>query len=257
MAERHSSKLKDLTGQVFGKWQVLHRHIGTRPTKWVCRCECGTHRSVFATHLIRHNTSSCGCRKTHNDNTVRVKGYELIGKKFGHLLVLKRLGTSKKYQRTWSCKCDCGNETISTSSKLVSGRHTSCGCRRWRKMKHGKTGTKVYNTWCGIKDRCLNVRCQGYARYGGRGIRICDRWMQFENFYEDMGDPPTQKHSIDRINNDGNYEPSNCRWALDRDQSRNRSKCKVVELDGETMLLTDAVEKLRSRAKFLYGEQQA
>lgn len=104
--------------------------------------------------------------------------------------------------------------------------------------RHGLTRTTVHNVWCGMRDRCLNPNNKDYSRYGGRGIAVCKRWLIFENFLEDMGHPPAG-HSIDRIDNDGNYEPENCRWATGKKQSRNRRSNVLVTAFGETKTVAE------------------
>ena len=162
------------------------------------------------------------------------------GNRFGKLLVLKF--SHKENQRTyWICRCDCGKEIIINKANVKNGHTKSCGCynselatERWE--THGMTGTKVHRTWCQMRRRCLDKNSKNYFRYGGRGIKICDRWLEsFENFYADMGEPPSIKHSIDRINNNGNYEPSNCRWATNKQQNRNYSKNIDITIDNKTI----------------------
>ncbi|MCW2763637.1 MAG: hypothetical protein JWR85_3838 [Marmoricola sp.] len=105
---------------------------------------------------------------------------------------------------------------------------------------HGKFGSKIYRTWGGIKFRCENVNSKGYARYGGRGIKVYEPWSKsFEEFYEYMGDPPTELHSIDRIDNNGNYEPGNVRWATSKTQGNNRSSTVIVEFDNKKMSISE------------------
>lgn len=147
----------------------------------------------------------------------------LMGQKFGRLTVIEPT-EKRKGGIVWKCVCDCGNKREVSAGILRSGRAISCGCwRRKRTVKHGcsRLGfvTPEYRTWYSMKRRCLNSNNKFYKYYGGRGIIVCDRWLNsFENFLEDMGERPNPELSIDRINNDGNYEPNNCRWATQKEQ---------------------------------------
>lgn len=158
---------------------------------------------------------------------------DLTDTRFGRLIVVCKNTTIQdklSYQR-WDCVCDCGKEFHALRCNLRSGDTTSCGCYRREatsafakvsSRKHGYKGTKTYRAWSAMKTRCLNVNGQDYPQYGARGIKICDRWKDsFMNFLEDMGEAPPDR-SIDRINNDGNYEPGNCRWATLSEQNLNR-----------------------------------
>lgn len=142
----------------------------------------------------------------------------------------------------WKFKCDCGSEKIINSKDVKSGKIKSCGCLRKellikRKLRHGFCGTRVYKIFIGMHTRCSNKKAQSYSRYGGRGISICKEWGSFENFIKDMGQPPSNKHSLDRINSDGNYEPNNCRWSTQKEQCNNQKRNKVISFSGLTMNL--------------------
>lgn len=157
------------------------------------------------------------------------KWKNIVGKRFGLLTVQAYVGGSK-----WDCLCDCGGTSVVTTGRLNSGNTKSCGCRKAAVLgesttKHGRTGTRVYRIWKGMKSRCLNTNTPRYKDYGGRGIQVCGRWLSFENFYADMGDPPAGT-SLDRIDNDGPYSPDNCRWATTREQNLNRKK--IVRING-------------------------
>jgi len=137
---------------------------------------------------------------------------DLTGKRFGRWVALAlHPGRSRWREAMWLCRCDCSSERIVRGVSLRHGDTTSCGCfARERATKHGLSRTRTYRVWQGIKQRCFNPQAKHYSYYGGRGITVCERWLTFENFYADMGDPPPGM-SLDRIDPNGNYEPENCR----------------------------------------------
>ena len=150
----------------------------------------------------------------------------ITGQTFGKLIVLSQAKSGSSGAR-WNCQCDCGQQSAVFSCNLISGKTLSCGCGAIGNHKtHGKTGTAEYIIWSGMRQRCNDANNPVYHHYGGRGITICDRWGRFDLFLKDMGNRPSSKYSIDRINNDGNYEQSNCRWATRIEQSRNKRKHK-------------------------------
>ncbi len=133
--------------------------------------------------------------------------------------------------------CDCGNSIDSEISVIRRGRTVSCGCYQKQivgsiNKSHGLSNSPEYLTWLRIRDRCRNNRNNQYRNYGGRGVSVCERWDRFENFLSDMGNKPTQKHQIDRIDNNGDYEPSNCRWATCRENCENTRKSKFWIVHG-------------------------
>ena len=154
---------------------------------------------------------------------------DISGSQIGRLKVIEFSGRSASGQSMWDCKCDCGNILTVAGGNLQSGHTTSCGCYREEirptlYASHRLTGTPEYNSWAGMKGRCLNPKNHKYPSYGGRGITVCERWMTFENFLDDMGNRPSLNYSIERKNNDGNYEPDNCIWATPKQQANNRRK---------------------------------
>jgi hypothetical protein len=181
----------------------------------------------------------------------------LIGQRFGLLVVVARVGSDRN-RVLWQCACDCGRtDIVSNGNMLQRGKKKSCGCAIGEmisaaKRTHGQKGsggtTQVYRAWLGIKQRCLNPNRSEWHNYGGRGITVCDRWANsFEAFYADVGDPPKPGLSIDRIDNDGNYEPGNVRWATWSQQTKNSRFDKVRGArNGRAKITDDDVRFIRA-----------
>jgi len=162
------------------------------------------------------------------------------GLKYGRLLVLEDLGGNPKQVL---CRCDCGNDHFVISVLLRNGSTKSCGCLRRTpptNKTHGKSNSATYRVWAGMMTRCTNEKEPSWKNYGGRGITVCERWKKFENFLTDMGERPIGL-TIDRYpNNDGNYEPGNCRWATYTEQAENRRSARYVVIYGVSMKLSVA-----------------
>lgn len=234
------AEFKDLTGQRFGRLVVLHRrpfNSGSNKIVWVCQCDCGKIHQTVARPMIDGRTSSCGC--LHDSAHLK----DMVGQKRGRLTVISRHGTTPDNQNaTWLCKCECGKELVVPGSRLRNGNTQSCGClheERWRAavVTHGMHSTKMYRAWSEMKQRCINPSRPNYNNYGGRGIKICDRWLKFENFLADMGVRP-EGMTLERKDPDGNYCPENCVWASYKVQASNkRIHKRLAELEAEVARL--------------------
>lgn len=228
-------RAEDLSGRKFGKWSVIKRDYDSKnEVRWICKCDCGSVKSVSASSLRKGTSRSCGCK-----NLV-----DFIGKRFGRLLVIEKsepvISESGKKTQMWRCVCDCGNEINVRHSCLQSGHTTSCGCYHKEtvgrlKRTHGLSHkSHLYSVWKNIKDRCYREKCKSYHNYGGRGITMCDEWKNdYKKFYDwAMKNGYEEKQtaggvnilSIDRIDNDGNYEPQNCRWVTADIQAKNKRR---------------------------------
>ena len=159
---------------------------------------------------------------------------DISTQRFGRLTVLRYVRSDKRGEAMWKCRCDCGKVVLALGGNLRSGHTQSCGC--WMRQRaaaaqyvHGESRSRIsnrkrtseYQRWHSMRKRCLNPNCKAYKNYGGRGIKVCKRWKHYPNFLADMGRCPSGK-SLDRINNDGNYTPANCRWATQKQQVHNR-----------------------------------
>ena len=169
---------------------------------------------------------------------------DLTNCKFGRLTALHRdtsIPADRKTKVRWVCHCECGTVKTVMAPDLRSGKTVSCGCKKIENAietghankTHGQRYDEEYNIWRGMKQRCLNPKDTSYTQYGGRGIRVCDRWLVFENFFADMGKRPGPEYSIDRRDTNGDYEPGNCRWATAVEQQNNRRDNVHLEYNGK------------------------
>lgn len=172
----------------------------------------------------------------------------LMGRTFGKLTVYE-VAQPRNGKTMWKCKCSCGNIVIVDASSLKRGLTKSCGCllkeaTSKANIKHAQTNTRLYKIWCGMLSRCNNSNRDHYSRYGGRGIKVCEDWCDFTHFYDwanNNGYKPNL--SIDRIDNNGNYSPENCRWVTQKEQMRNTSQNRMLLYDGVLMTESEWAEK--------------
>jgi hypothetical protein len=236
---RHLQKFGRLTALVISD-------VRDKEIFWFCRCECRKVVRLSQSRLISGQVKSCGCLKSAR------KDFSIsVGDRFGRLTILEDLGTIRhgRGRRAWLCKCDCGSPPRSIlQSTLKCGDALSCGCygeerRQAARTKHGNSKTRAYGIWASMRSRCENPNEFAFRFYGARGISVCERWRHFENFFEDMGEPEAGL-SLERVDNDGNYEPLNCVWATKKQQARNRRNSVWVSVDGEQMILVEAAARL-------------
>ena len=250
----------ELTGQIFGSLVVLRK--GTtinKYTRWVCKCACGNEVEIRTNVLRTGKVQRCpACSRKYTteilieNNKSRV--LDLVGKRFGRLTVIKKAESKPDGRVRWLCKCDCGKEKIILGQLLRDGMTQSCGCLWFETMlkantKHGysrrgKNKSRLSNIHRGMIERCENKNSIEYHRYGARGIKICDEWHDLKIFADwAIANGYSDDLTLDRINNDGNYCPENCRWATTREQSNNKRNTVYVTIEGETLPLQFAAEK--------------
>jgi hypothetical protein len=171
----------------------------------------------------------------------------LVGLKYGLLTVVERVGGK------WLCQCDCGQSAQVLATNLKKGNSKSCGCSRRLScasrmsalnLRHGDTGSKEHSTWAGIVKRATKESSHRWVSYGQRGISMCDRWLSYESFLEDMGRAPSAQHTIDRIDNDKGYSADNCRWALPIVQAQNRGTNRYTTVHGEIVTFAEAARRM-------------
>ena len=170
------------------------------------------------------------------------KKVDITGQRFGRLVAVSETDHYSGVNRKWMCVCDCGNEKIVSKDRLKSGVTRSCGClMRESRLTHGMTGKPIYESYRSMMKRCCVPNTEGFDNYGGRGIKVCDRWKDFENFYSDMGDRPPGK-TLDRINVDDDYSPENCRWVTWKEQARNKRNSRKETHNGQEKPISEWAE---------------
>lgn len=176
------------------------------------------------------------------------------GLQIGKWTLVRPAEPDKHGRQMWTCQCDCGRCVVVSAYSLRSGR--SSRCTNCNPVKHGacRRGqtSRLFGVWQSMLQRCNNPRDAQYANYGGRGVKVCTRWLEYANFAQDMGQRPSDKHSIDRIDNGGNYEPANCRWALPAVQLRNKRNNIFLTHDGRTQVLSDWAKEYGLNAGTVY-----
>lgn len=183
---------------------------------------------------------------------------DITHQRFNYLTVLGYAGSGRQSKAMWWCECDCGNITKLVGIEIRNGHTRSCGhcslVHPGRTPTHGMTLTRAWSAWHRLKQRCLNPKKDNFEDYGGRGIKVCDRWLNsFENFYEDMGDPPSPQHTIERIDVNGDYCPENCKWLTMQEQQRNKRTAPQITFQGVTKPLITWCEELHLSYGTIYA----
>lgn len=221
----------DLTGQKFGDWTVLqfdHQDLG-KDSYWLSECICGETKIAASSNIKRQGDYKCKHKAS------------FIGKRFGRLVV-----TSLAYIKDasyWNCKCDCGNTCIVRRNGLTTGNTQSCGCLQKESVTtHGMKSNPLYPVWGDMIGRCENEKDKDYKHYGARGIKVCDRWHNINNFIADMGERP-EGYEIERIDVEGDYCPENCVWLDHKGQMRNTTRNRMITYEGKTQCLSAWAEE--------------
>jgi len=239
---RINPRVKDLTGQRFGLLTVL-RFIGRnkhQKAQWQCQCDCGKETIVTGSVLLKGETKSCGCLRIANlAQSSFERRNDLAGQKFGKFTVIEIAGSDKYGKLLWRCRCECGNEVIVQGNNLVSGGSTCC--KHHGHIKHGHAGSisksRTYYAWSSMKKRCKPNDKDSHI-YFDRGISVCEKWNEFNQFLLDMGVCP-DGFELDRIDNNQGYFDGNCRWVDEITQRRNQRNIKMYEYNGQSMILID------------------
>lgn len=189
---------------------------------------------------------------------------DITGERYGKLTVVRYEGRAKNGHSLWLCKCDCGRETIVSRSNLQGGHQVSCGCKRRKQasemnLTHGSSHTRLYSIWSNMITRATNPKGTAYHRYGGRGVIMCPEWRNSFQAFKDwaLANGYADGLTIDRIDNDGIYEPSNCRWVTWSEQFNHRSNSRLVTYQGETLTIAQWAEKLNLSKTMLYQRFEA
>lgn len=243
--------VNDYIGKKFGYLTVIGQSPKTNPysNKFDFQCDCGNVISERPGRILYGHKKSCGkCRKRNTSYKLEQKIINSIGKRFGKLTVLGISTKNKTGKNYVQCKCECGNIIDVLPNQLFRNQLKSCGCSKTNNdllknnhctssgnFRDGRTKHPLYGVWNQMLNRCENPKNIHYDRYGGRGIKVCDEWHDFWSFakWSDSTGGRPKGFTLDRIDNDGNYEPSNCRWANSETQASNKSSNRYIEFNGK------------------------
>ena len=213
--------------------------------KYLRKCpKCGKELGYTTKHKRNHASEH---KVICNKCAGKKRQVNMIGSKYNKLTVTRESTDSPAGKKKWLCRCDCGNNVTAQGSNLRTGHVKSCGCLKKELagahlITHGMCGSPSHRIWKGIKARCNNPNVKGFKYYGGRGIKVCDRWNSFENFFADMGERP-EGLTIERIDTNDDYKPSNCKWATWTEQERNRTNNRMITYEGKTQCLAAWAEE--------------
>nr|DAK65499.1 MAG TPA: PVL ORF-50-like family [Caudoviricetes sp.] len=273
--------IPDLIGKRFGMLTVLYKTENHKwdLTHWMCQCDCGNEKEVTTNDLTRGKVKSCGClvhaprKKTAatkppkipkvkkiKEEKVKKQPIDLTGQKFGMLTVLRKSENKSPKGVLWVCRCDCGNIKEYPTSRLRNGTYKSCGCLT--ATRGGATNLKIYHVWDGMLKRCENPTSISYKNYGGRGIKVCDEWHDFDVFKkwaDESGydeNASRGKCTLERIDGDGNYCPENCTWIDMKQQCNHRRSCHYFEIDGITHTMKEWAKIYNIKYETVQGRLQ-
>jgi len=242
---KHKEEIKPYIGKQYNQWTIIdYAPISNDDAKLCkCKCSCGNIETRILHFVIHGQSKRCEhCRKM-------LHVTDFSGQKFGKWTFISKWDSTNEFGVHYKARCECGSIQKVYYYHVVN--NNSGGCRKCLSFKgklnpcyrHGMHGTSEWSTWASMKSRCAQTKGEDYEWYGKRGIKVCERWLEsFDNFYKDMGPKPSKDYSIDRINNDGNYEPGNCRWATMKQQANNKRWCHNTK----SKLTDDNVREIRN-----------
>lgn len=266
------SRLIDLTGRRFGRLTVIEKAesstqpSGQKKTRWRCKCDCGNEIIVLGYSLKDGNTQSCGCLNIEKIHERRFM--DLTGRKFNKLTVIERAEDHEQpggqRKTMWRCKCDCGNETVVTAYDLYHGHTKSCGCgyndyilkvQAEAAKEINKSIRRIKKIYDGMIYRCNDENASKFKDYGGRGIKVCDKWVNsFEEFKNwSLQNGYAKDLSIDRIDVNGDYCPENCRWATMKEQANNKRDTVKIEYNGHKYTILEFSNMIGLKRTTVYG----
>lgn len=231
-----------LQGKRFGRLTVIEES-GNKNNNivWKCLCDCGNTCYETSNVLLQGQAKSCGCLR----GISQIK--DLTGQRFGRLTAIKYVIKEDKLHRVyWLCECECGNQKLIPSYSLTTGKSTSCGCKNIERFKtHGMARTRLYKIWQDAKTRCNNPNTPYYFKYGGRGIKFTEQWNSFEPFMEwALANGYQDNLTLDRIDVNGDYEPSNCRWITNSEQQLNKRNNHNLTYNGKTQTIREWADEM-------------